>query len=603
MLSTDAESTPRGSTERQRAAWSARAEGERLTADVVVVGGGLGGIAAAVAAARRGAKVMVVEGTHMLGGQATGAAVSAMDVTSMYDKSLHEYGLWSEFVDRVKAIYRDELQRNVYTSRYRVDGFAPNVVVVERVLGEMLDDAGVRCFRNAPLEGMDRTVHGVRVRARGIEIITTLAVDATETGAVLRAARAGYRLGNVIVPPAAEPPDELHTVMIQDITLAAVVRRYDGGLPEWARMTAAPPSYWRYRGEAREYFPDSPGHQREGLNGFAGYRGTPDLLSDDDYSGLDWERISKTSLNFHNDQPVTAAYLEDDAARAAGDREALLRTLAILYYLQVELGLPWGLADDDGFDHRLDEPTFDDDLVPFAAMLKHLPLAPYVRESRRMLGVATLTGKDIFRRVHHQPARWDVDAVAVGTYPPDLHGGREEADLEKDLDESLSDKPSTWREGPFPIPLGALVPRRGGRILAAEKNISVSRIAAGAVRLHPTAMATGEAVGALAALAVRHDVPVDQVPSTAVQLSLAQGGALLAPVQIRGIDARDPRFVPISLAVCRRVVDWRYVRPVDDPHGEPWVEVDLARAEVAGRSLIALQSDWDATPGRSDEEE
>ena len=44
--------------------------------DVVVAGGGTGGIAAAIQAARMGMNVLVVEPTNMLGGQATAAGVS-----------------------------------------------------------------------------------------------------------------------------------------------------------------------------------------------------------------------------------------------------------------------------------------------------------------------------------------------------------------------------------------------------------------------------------------------------------------------------------------------------------------------------------------------
>lgn len=129
--------------------------------------------------------------------------------------------------------------------------------------------------------------------------------------------------------------------------------------------------------------------------------------------------------------------------------------------------------------------------------------------------------------------------------------------------------------------------------MAAEKNISVSRIAAGAVRLHPTAVATGEAVGALAALALRREVLPDAVVSPAVQISLLRGGALLSPVRISNLSPDDERFVPVCLAVCRRLVDWRYVRSTEDSTEEPWVEVDLDRAEAAGRALLEVYSDWD----------
>lgn len=587
-----------GSTPEQMTAWSETAADVEREVDLAIVGGGLGGVAAAISAARRGLSVVVLEATHMLGGQATVSAVSAMDVTAYYDRALNDHGIWGEFVARTERLYRYEFKRPVATARYRAISFAPNIVVVERVLGEMLAQAGVECIRNAALESVGHSADRVVVRAGRATIRARIAVDATELGDLLRAAGKPYRLGNRIVPLDGSLPQDLDQIMIQDITMAAVIRRYDEGLPDWARLVAEPPGYKKYRGTISRSYPNSPGHTNVGVNGFAGYRATPDLQNADPYSGLDWQRITKTTLNYHNDQRVTAAYIEDPASRAASDREAILRSLSIIYYLQQELGLPWGVADDDGFDFANEERVVDEDLLPFADIIRHFPLASYVRESRRMLGRTTLTGKDIFRPARHRPARWDVDAIAVGTYPPDLHGGRTQADLESDLTETLQDKPPTWREGPFPIPLGALVPRDGGRILAAEKNISVSRIAAGAVRLHPTVFATGEAVGALAALSIQSQTPVSDVPTIAVQMSLIRGGALLAPVTIRGVDVKQPQFLPISLAVCRKLVDWSYVRPGGDPGPEPWVEVDLDRAQAAGEALLAAYRDWDLHDGR-----
>lgn len=581
-----------GTTEAQRRAWGERAEGQSITCDLVVVGGGLGGVAAAIAAARRGMDVVILEETHMLGGQATTSGVSAMDVTTYYARSLGEHGLWSELVRRIRRIYDDELRRPCNTARYKDDSFAPNVVVIERVLGEWAAEEGIRVFRNAPLVAVERGVSSILITCEGIEARGALAIDATEMGELLGAAGVAHRLGNRVVAAAAGAPTGLDDVMIQDITMAAIVRRYDAGLPEWAKVSEEPPEYKRFRRTTAASYPDSPNHQFTGPNAFAGYRATPDLASEDRYDGLAWERITKTALNFHNDQPVAASYLVDAEARKAADRLAILRSLAIIHYLQVELGLPWGIADDDGFDRGRAPREVPEGLEAYAEMLQHLPVRPYIREARRLLGRVTLTGKDIFRRSHHLAARWDVDAIAVGTYPPDLHGGRKPEHLERDLDESLSDKPSVWREGPFAIPLGTLIPRDGGRVLAAEKNISASRIAAGAVRLHPTAIATGEAVGVLAALAISSGTMPDAVPTAAVQISLADGGALLSPVQIRGLERTHPAFVPISMAVCRRLLDWTYVRPQGDPAPEAWVDVDLERAATLGSQWVAAHEAW-----------
>ena len=61
--------------------------------DVVVAGGGIGGTAAAIQAARLGASVLVVEPGDWIGGQATAAGVSTMD-----DLSRLRSGIYLEFV-------------------------------------------------------------------------------------------------------------------------------------------------------------------------------------------------------------------------------------------------------------------------------------------------------------------------------------------------------------------------------------------------------------------------------------------------------------------------------------------------------------------------
>lgn len=63
--------------------------------DVIVVGGGPSGCAAATAAAREGAKVLLIESTGMLGGMGTSGLLNA----------------WCPFTDKEKIIYRGIAER------------------------------------------------------------------------------------------------------------------------------------------------------------------------------------------------------------------------------------------------------------------------------------------------------------------------------------------------------------------------------------------------------------------------------------------------------------------------------------------------------------
>ena len=50
-----------------------------IECDVLVAGGGMGGVAAALAAARRGCRTCLIEETDWLGGQLSAQGVSALD--------------------------------------------------------------------------------------------------------------------------------------------------------------------------------------------------------------------------------------------------------------------------------------------------------------------------------------------------------------------------------------------------------------------------------------------------------------------------------------------------------------------------------------------
>jgi hypothetical protein len=72
-------------------------------ADVVVVGGGPGGVASATAAARMGAKTVLIERYGYLGGMATGGLVNIFPNMSDISGKQRIFGLNQEIIDRMKA--------------------------------------------------------------------------------------------------------------------------------------------------------------------------------------------------------------------------------------------------------------------------------------------------------------------------------------------------------------------------------------------------------------------------------------------------------------------------------------------------------------------
>lgn len=564
----------------QRRSWKYSAAEQERTTDLVIVGGGLSGVAAACAAARRNCKVILVEDLHMLGGQASTSAVAAFDVTMHYHALLNQHGIWSEFLELLREEY-DALGLPMNTARYREDSLAANPIVIDQALTRMIQQDGIPLLRRTTVTGAEHHEDHVRIETTRGPILAKYVMDATEDGSVLPLIGARRRTGNIESEGIAEPLDR--NPFIQDITQVAVIRLQPDGLDD-RQVVPKPASYKKMRSRIASFYPNDPSQSRRSPVGFAGYRAMPDIAPGaSPYTGTEWEKVTRTSLNFINDHPVRASYLTDPAARSRFEKGATMRTMAVLYYLQSELKLPWALVEDEGYGAFADSPRFPrwrayQDFVPL------LPPRPYIRESIRGVGLDTLTGKDIFRRANRTMSRWNVDAIAVGTYPPDLHGGRTQSALEPALGENLADKPTKWREGPFPIPVGTLISASHPRVFFAEKNISTSRIASGATRLHPTVMAIGEAAGTLAAISVVKRIDPARVPSLAVQASILHGGALPAPLALGDVRADDPLFPHVGLAIARNAHPYRVLKA---PNKEPFIETDVRSAAEVGKALEA----------------
>jgi hypothetical protein len=108
-----------------------------------------------------------------------------------------------------------------------------------------------------------------------------------------------------------------------------------------------------------------------------------------------------------------------------------------------------------------------------------------------------------------------------------LHDCKAEGDLEHDLDR-VSDMPNEFRPGPYQVPIEVLIPQKVDGLLAAEKNISQSRIGNSVTRMQSISMLIGQAAGALAAIAVSQKVQPRQVDPGVVQRALLNFDSALA---------------------------------------------------------------------------
>ncbi|MEW6358327.1 MAG: FAD-dependent oxidoreductase [Planctomycetota bacterium] len=148
--------------------------------DVVVVGGGLAGTAAALAAAREGAKVLLIERAGCLGGMATSGLVPpALNV------AITE-GIERELVDRLDRLGGPTQNRN------------PEII--KQVLYEMVHEAGVKLLlytwaTDAVVEG--DAIKGVLIENKGgtQAVMGKVVVDASGDGDIAARAGAPYEIG------------------------------------------------------------------------------------------------------------------------------------------------------------------------------------------------------------------------------------------------------------------------------------------------------------------------------------------------------------------------------------------------------------------------
>jgi hypothetical protein len=382
-------------------------------------------------------------------------------------------------------------------------------------------------------------------------------IDATERGDFLARAGARYRVGNSVSPNVGMRAN------VQDITYVAVVKKYPGGLPDELRMPGPPPGYEKYaekfRGVVTVDGDTWPGSYPFDVPSHNAYRALPDTENDRLIVGDDagtWKFISRTCVNWANDYPgrksdlpgLSARYIEDTEYRKKIEREAMHRTLCFLWYMRSVLGMTdWSVDDGQGYGGWFSNgwETADDPLLPdeFAPILRRFPPFPYVREGRRIVGLDTLTDSDIRRDAARGRAYKNYpSSLALGEYPVDVHGSHLDRYMEHDLGETTASFPREWTgsQGVFAVPFEVFIPEKIDGLIAAEKNISVSRMVNGAIRLQPITMHTGQAAGAIAAEAVKSGVRPRDVDVLAVQRALMLSGCYIARDVCADVTLSDP---------------------------------------------------------------
>jgi hypothetical protein len=505
--------------------------------DVIIAGAGTGGVGAAVQAARMGRSVLLLEETDWIGGQMNSAAVTSMDEGGTL---VRERGIYRELVGLIAAHYQP--LGISYLTAYWNSHVCVEPRVGKKLLHVLLGDARGKGVLDLALRSRvtkvtrnGDTVTGVEVESvtdSGKEthtVASKILVDATEWGDVIPLTGARYRVGNCT----SDAIDRSRHV--QDNTWTAVVKQYPKGVPDELQIKQAPPGYTdKVEAAFARAIVDGDKIDVQGKPWtwatFIGYRGMPDSSR----PGTS-PPITRTHLNYSNDYHSSVAEIEDRDVREATNRQMRLKTLHLLYFIQHTLGkTDWSVANDEGYDSRYNRAEIDrwlaeqPDLAPYRAVLYHFSVMPYTRESRRIIGVHTLVAHEVERKPGH-PVQF-AHSVAIGDYPVDMHGSMTPQYLELDLDHE-SDIPhgkfGDRGAGPFSIPFECFIPEKIDGFLPAEKNLSQSRMVNGATRLQPHTMLMGQAVGAITALSIEHQVQPRALDPALVQKALLETGDTL----------------------------------------------------------------------------
>jgi len=465
-----------------------------------VVGGGTGGTAAAIQAARRGTQTVLVSEGPWLGGMLTAAGVAAPDGNEL---AAWQTGLWGAYRRALHDRQPGGLD-HAWVSFFTYDPRVGAAIFADwlRALPNLTWIVG-----EGPRQVLRQGDRILGVRFDSLTVLAQITIDATELGDLLALGEIPHRWGwewqsQWQEPSAPTGPTPLtQTYPVQSPTWVVVMQDFgDTSAP------LIPPAAEGY---------DATGFQgawdRYGPEKFLNYGRLPD-----DRFMINWP-IQGNDYGQGVDRLIGSA-----AARQAFYRESYAHSQNFAHTIQQHLGNRYGLAPD---------------LFPVAPAAiasrhqKHIPqhhpafaLYPYFRESRRLCGLMTLTETGILPTPDGwvaplpRDATGQVTSIAIGNYVNDHHYPGEDFPLQP---KSIR-WGGRWTGTPFSVPYGCLVPATIEGLLVAEKNLSVSHIANGATRLQPCVLGIGQAAGMAAALCVEAGCSPRELPVRSLQMALLQ---------------------------------------------------------------------------------
>lgn len=420
---------------------------------MLVIGGSPSGVAAALAAARQGMVVVLVESRPFLGTVTSGAMLNMLDMSRGPNGENLIKGIFLEIYDEIGGITFDPRRvRTILRNKIEAEPGIVSLLGIEHTEPIIVEGRAAGAWVRLSDQAMT-PIHAV------------VTVDATDDGDLAAASGVPFTYGREAsgLDRRAMPATLMYRVAGVDwseiVRHARAHRR--GRQPSGAFHGYA----WGFREAMRGYHPAGGRLSAHDLN----------------IGKLPDGTVLINSLQIHDVDGTDPASYADGYARAA---QAVPNKVS---YLRAN--------------------------VPGFAGARLVEVAPelYIRETRHLAGLYTLTGKDILDRARF----WD--RVGAASYPIDLH--------QYVKGERYPYRPAR-RE--YTIPLRSLITARIDGLFVGSRAFSATYQAAASARVIPTTMAMGEGVGVAAAVAVAHGVTPHQ---------LAQRQDLVREVQQRLVRA------------------------------------------------------------------
>lgn len=443
--------------------------------DVLVVGAGPAGIGASIAAARNGAKVLLVERYGFLGGNLTIAMVNPMFTFHDIQGRQVIQGIPGELVDRLVeqqsslGHVRDLTFDNASMTPFDPEG-------MKALLFDMVLEAGVELLLHTWVVGAipsGRNVDGIVIENKsGRQAIRPkMVIDCSADADVIARVGAPFEKGR-----------ESDGAM-QPVTLFFRMAGVDfSGLRTWMKQN-------------RHLLKDSPSDAEIDQVPALAFLGMNELIkqlvSRGEFPEEAAQRILFYQLPMEGQIAVNTTRLQGIDGTSTADltrAEILTRKQAwgILRFLKNYVG---------GFER---------------AYILDTGVQVGIRETRRIVGDYVLTEEDVLNN------RVFEDGIACGTFAIDIHPPDGKQQIFTGSGKAV-----------YEIPYRALLPQGFDNLLVAGRCISATHTAFGSVRVMATAMAIGQGAGTAAALAVQNNWTSRQVDIPVLRQRLMRQGVFL----------------------------------------------------------------------------